>query len=303
MITLGTFALLRPWWLLCLPILWLLLRFTRSQDSYLGDWPRAIDASILDALMGPQRREPPKSTPMSLEACVVLIALSLSGPATRVAASSQFRNLDSALIIMNVSDETNLSQVTSAAQIVLRGCGARQTGLLLYAGDAYLASPLTYDLESLEALIFAINDQLIPDGGARPERALHLAHHILRRMSIFAGDVVLISDGAGLIPEAIDEARSLAADGHTLHTIFVTPSKDSYADVSILSNALYQLANYGHGLAGDTTMAANIAESILSRRINHVANGSRLALEWRDLGQFLILLAALPLVMFLRRTL
>lgn len=301
MITLGSFALLRPWWLLSLPLLWILLRFTRSLNSFLGDWPRVIDPPILEALSAPKHTAPHRSSDIMLAGCIILIALSLSGPATRVASSSQFRNLDSALIVMNISGETNLLETTSAAQIVLRGCGARQTGLVIYAGDAYLASPVTYDLESIEALFFAVDEQIIPDGGARPDRALHLAHHLLRRMNIFAGDVILISDGFGLLPQASDEARSLAADGHSLHTIFIAPSNERSSDVSVLRNASYRLANDGHGLAGDATMAVNIAEAISSRRINHVVYGSRLALEWHDLGRYLILLATLPLVILIFR--
>lgn len=301
MIAFGSFAILRPWWLLCLPALWLFLKFTRSLDRSLGDWPRATDPPILDALTALGRHEPYRNSDTTMIWCAVLIVLSLCGPAARGAAASQYRNLDAALILLQLSEGTNLSKITSAAQIVLRGCGARQTGLMLYAGDAYLASPLTYDLASIEAQMFAVDDQTIPDGGSRPARALELAHVILRQMNIFSGDVILIGDGSGINAQAIEEAKLLAADGHSLHTLFVAPSMASPSALPMLQSAMNELAKDGHGLAGESIMAATVADAISSRRIEHIDNGSRQALEWRDLGRFLVLSAALPLFTWFRR--
>ncbi len=301
MIALGSFALLRPYWLLCLPFFWLFLKLTRSMDRSLGDWPRAIDPPLLDALVGRNRKETQHKDDLTMIWCVALIVISLAGPALRVAVANQFRNMDAALIILNISPTTNLSKMTSAAQIVLNGSGARQSGLLLYAGEAYLASPLTYDLASIEALVFAVDDQTIPDGGARPDRALELAHHLLRRMNIFAGDIVLISDGAGIDLQTYQDAKLLAADGHSLHTLFIPPSVESDRNFSFLQATMKQLAMEGHGLAGESATAVNIAEAIASRRIENVVKGSRRALEWFDLGRLMILVAAAPLLISVRR--
>lgn len=301
MIASEAFALLRPYWLLCLPALWLFLKYTRKLDMSLGDWPRAVDPPLLDALAGRRRQDSNLTSNSLMIWCLVLIILSLCGPATRVATSSQFRNLDAALIIMNVSSDSNISQITSAAQIVLKECGARQIGLILYAGDAYLASPLTYDLASIEALIFAVDAQTIPDGGSRPERALELGHLLLRRMNIFAGDVVLIGDGSGVNAQANQEAKSLAVDGHSLHTLFVSPSITRDTDPPTIQSVMKQLARDGHGIAGDTATASIVAEAIAARRIEHVARSSHQALEWRDWGRIIIVFAALPLLIMVRR--
>jgi Ca-activated chloride channel family protein len=301
MIVLGSFALLRPYWLLCLPVLWLFLKLTRSLDLSLGDWPRAIDPPLLDALLGGYRKETQENHGLTMVWCIAVIVISLAGPALRVAVANQFRNLDAALIVMNISGSSNLSKITSAAQIVLNGSGARQSGLLLYAGEAYLASPLTYDLASIEALVFGVDDQTIPDGGARPDRALGLAHHLLHRMNIFAGDVVLISDGAGIDSQTYEEAKLLAADGHSLHTLFIPASEEHDRNYTLLQAKMKQLASEGHGLAGESATALHIADAIASRRIEHVVKGSRQALEWFDLGRLMILLAAAPLLISVRR--
>lgn len=302
MISIGSFALLRPGWLLCLPVVWLFVKFTRSRHNALGDWPAAIDPPLLDALVKGKNKDPGGNGDRTLIWCAVLIIISLASPAVRTAASSQFRNLDATLIILNVPGGFNQSKTTTAAQIVLNGGGARQTGLILYAGDAYLASPLTYDPASIEALIFAIDDHTVPDGGARPDRALMLAHRLLRRMDIIAADVVLIGDGEGINAQVIEEAKILAADGHSLHTVFIPSFEANILNLSKSRAAMKQLADDGHGIAGDPVSVLTVAETIASRKINHVAKDSRLALEWRDLGRNLIVLAALPLLVFFRRS-
>jgi Ca-activated chloride channel family protein len=61
------------------------------------------------------------------------------------------------------------------------------------------------------------------------------------------------------------------------------------------------LAAQGGGVAGEATRAGDVAAAIAGRRIEHVARDARRALEWRDCGRFLLLLAAAPLLLFWRR--
>jgi Ca-activated chloride channel family protein len=51
MIELGPFAFLRPLWLLALPALAIALRVTWQRRAGLGDWARAVDPHLLDAML------------------------------------------------------------------------------------------------------------------------------------------------------------------------------------------------------------------------------------------------------------
>lgn len=296
MIAFGSFALLRPLWLLVPPALLLLLRVTRRRDPSLGDWHRAIDAPLLAVLLRRQGKE--RQTPGDgfFYWSLLWIAVALSGPAVRSADVGQFRNLDAALILLDASKGENLPKVIAAAQLVLENGGARQKGLVLYAGDAYLASPLTDDGAALEALLFAVDDKTVPDGGSRPDRAIAFARRVLRDAGAFSGDVALISDGGGVDARAHREAAALAAEGHALHTLFVTsPFSGSTGRAEMAT-----LAADGHGLAEVAARVGDVASAIASRRIERVEQGARRALEWRDFGRLLLLLAAAPLLLGLR---
>lgn len=300
MIVLGSFALLRPLWLLVLPALIALLRISRRRDRSLGDWPRAIDAPLLAFLLRGQGAPRPARRDGLIYASVALIALALSGPAVKSAGAGQFRNLDVTLILLDASKGENLPQTTAAAQLLLEGGGARQTGLLLYAGDAYLASPLTDDAAALEALLFAVDGSTVPDGGSRPDRALALARRVLREAGARAGNVTLISGGDGVDAPTRAEAAALAAEGHALHTLFVAP-RGPGASGSSDRATMAALAADGHGLAGDAARAEEVVAAIADRQIGRVEQGARRALEWRDVGRFFLLAAAAPLLLFFRR--
>ena len=299
MIILGSYAILRPYWLLIIPALIIVLSVTKSKASSLGDWPRAIDAPLLAALLERQGVQHQLRKNLALYWSLGLIALALSGPATRFSERGQFRNLDVVLIVMDVSRAENIPQVVSSAQIILSDNGARQIGLILYAGDAYLASPLTDDVSALEGLIFAVDERTVPEGGRRPEKALALARRILQGAQSFSGDVVLISDGDGVTSLAQDQASALSHDGHKLHTIAV--SSHNTVSSQVRHANLQQLARDGNGMMKDAVRAGEIATAIAKRGIDHLMRDPRTALEWSDHGRYILLLAAGVLLLCFRR--
>jgi Ca-activated chloride channel family protein len=289
MIELGSFAFLRPWWLLALPALAIALRVTRQKHAGLGDWARAVDPHLLAAMLKRQGVAMSASKDRAIIWAVALTTLALSGPAIERGDAEQFRNLDAALIVLDVSNGAGLPQAVAAAQLLLARSGARQMGLLLYAGDAYLASPLTYDAAALNALLFAVDDHTVPDGGTRPDRALALARRVLRDAQIVDADLVLIGAGEGADPAAAHEATRLGAEGHSLHTLFVS---GGFPDAPLRRIALSRLAAAGGGLAGEAAQPDDVAARISSRAIAHMAGSARQVLGWRDCGRFVLTFAA-----------
>jgi Ca-activated chloride channel family protein len=299
MIELGAFAFLRPWWLLALPALAIAQRVTRQKHAGLGDWARAVDPHLLTAMLKRQDAAVAGSKDHAIVWAVALTALALSGPAIERCDAKHFRNLDAALIVLDVSNGASLPQAVAAAQLVLVQNGARQMGLLLYAGGAYLASPLTNDAAALSAQLFAVDDHTVPDGGARPGRALALARRVLRDAQIVDADVVLIGAGEGVDAAAAREATRLGAEGHALHTLFVAGDA---RDTPLRRTALSGLAAAGGGLAGDAAQPDDVATRISNRAIAHVAGSALQVLGWRDCGQLVLIFAAAPLLFYFRRS-
>jgi len=301
MMSLGAFALLRPWWLIVLPLLAIMSR-KRRQTIGLGDWPKAVDPPLLAAMLKRQSDVSNTSSPRPIYWAIVLAVLALSGPAIRHVDQSQFRNLDATLIVMDVSHEVAnaayLRQAVAAAQIVIMQNPARQLGLVLFGGDAYLASPLTYDTAALNSQLFAIDEQTIPEAGEKPYRALEFSRRILREAHIVSGDVVLISTGRNLNAEATRQAAGLAADGHLLHTLVVDSAQKS--ERAELSGKMAALASAGGGSTGNATQLDQVS-LVKERTVAQLEDSGLQLLVWRDYGPLLLLAALAPLLLCFRR--
>ena len=302
MIMIDSFALLRPYWLFILPIIILVLIISKSKDTLLGDWSRVIDKHLLGAILKRQIINQSPFPDFWLYLSVGLIALGLSGPAINSKENTHFRNLDVTLLIMDISRIENLSNIVSATQLLLSQNNARQIGLILFAGDAYLASPFTDDTAALEALIFAVDDKTIPEGGSRPEKALSLARRLLREAQIFSGDVILISDGNSLNTYSYEQATALAKDGHKLHTLFISSSSDLNASAVKARTNMMIHAKAGNGIMKDIFTANDISSDISRARINHILLDPRNGMEWFDYGRYLILSALFPFLLCFRRS-
>lgn len=306
MIVLGAFAVLRPWWLLGLPVVAGLMAFTRARAAGLGDWERAMDTHLLAALKARGAAAGSGGGALwTAVAAITLIVLALSGPALRQSAGGALRNLDATLIVLDLSNDATagaqLRQAQTAAQRVLDRAGARQLGLILFAGDAYLAGPLTDDAAATGALLFALDGQTVPDPGNRPARALAMARRVMREAGIIAGDVVLISAGAGLDANASRESAGLRIDGHALHTLYIAHAEATDIPDSTRRSAMAALAIAGGGLGADVAHPGPVLDEMAGRALQHVGAGRLGIPGWLDIGRWLLLAAALPLLALFRR--
>ncbi|MFD1333948.1 VWA domain-containing protein, partial [Methylopila musalis] len=160
-------------------------------------------------------------------ACVA-IAVALTGPAVERPGAQNFRNLDVTVVVVDLSRSVAMSprfmDARLAAYAAVEATGSRQAAVIVYAGDAYLAAPLTSDHRALETLMSSLDGDTVPDVGTAPTAALALARATLKQAGAIGGDVVLVSDGGGLDDSAETEARALAAEGHALSTLYVEPA-------------------------------------------------------------------------------
>ena len=297
MMALGGYALLRPLWLLGLPVLAALV-FAGRRGGRLGDWRRAIDPALLEAMLARGAAVPGRpARGLAPGAVMALVLLALSGPAVQRAGAERFRNLDALLLLIDLSGDTArglpLQQMKSAAHLLLERAGARQAGVIVFGGDAYLASGLTTDANATDAVLFALDGDTVPDPGARPERALAMARRILREAAIARADVVLVSGGGGIAAAAMREAVLLARDGHAVSTLAAGAGQ----------GALAALAAAGQGVAAAAASPGPVLEAAGGRAIARLGDSALSGLVWQDLGRWLLALAALPLLTLFRRRL
>lgn len=305
MIHLWSGVILRPWWLVAAAAVIAFSYFALRNRGALGAWTAAIEPRLLNALIT-RRAVIPGTGRRKFAAAVVatLIALALAGPAVRAVVQNGYRNLDATVIAVDLSQSGasngSLPEARAAAATVAQASGSRQIALIVYAGDAYLATPLTSDHDWLQTLIFALDGATIPDQGTRPARALSLAHKILNEDHIVHANVVLISSGGGLDDGAFQQAKALAASGYSLQTVFAAQNDNASNRLEEIS--LNKLAAYGNGTSANARNLGpvlRIAENVSSSQL---ARSQYELLIWRDLGPVLMAAALIPALLLFRRT-
>lgn len=290
-----TFGLiwLRPWWLAVLPLALGLGLVLHRRAGRLGAWEQAVDPHLMAALRRQGCVRAGRSGRVWLPALVLaLTATALAGPAVERRGQPAYRNLDALILVVDVSpsiaESGRFEDMLTAARLVAAEAGTRQAGLIVYAGDAYLASALTSDARALGGVISLLTPETVPDPGSRPARALALAESVLAEAEILAADVVLITDGGGLGGEA--EAVKLSQAGAALSVLHVG---------SGAAPALAALAETGGGALGNLAIPDPVLAQISSRAITRLAESGYALLVTRDLGRWILVLALLPALLLL----
>ena len=130
-----------------------------------------------------------------------------------------------------------------------------QTGLVLFAGDAFTASPLTRDTETIRSLLKILTPQLMPAQGSRADLGLLKAHELFKQAGIKNGQVLMIADGVSKRAAAIDAVKALKKDGHSVSVLAVGTEaggelkfrNNKKVSIKLEAGKLKDLANLGGG--------------------------------------------------------
>lgn len=297
----GGLILLRPWWLAGLAGLVLLVAAGLRGRPEAGGWQRVMPAPMLEAMiaLGAIAGQPPGWHRGLAPLAMAALLLGLAGPALPRADAPLMARTDAAVIALDLSPSVaagpGLGEAQMAAAALVQGLAGRPVGMILFAGEAFTVAAPTVDAAALESQIAVLAGDTMPGTGSRPAAALALASDLLAGLE--RADLVLISDGGGVDAAARAEADRLAAQGARISALQLAGLA---AGAPTPPAAALDLLVRGGGMA----MPADRAQA-LAARLDRVGGARRdpalVALQYRDLGPFLAALAALPLLVMLRR--
>ncbi|MDK3075314.1 VWA domain-containing protein [Sedimentitalea sp. JM2-8] len=197
----------------------------------------AIWALLVIALAGPRQIAPVQGLPISGRD--MMLALDLSGSMVR----EDFQLGDRTV--------TRLDALKEVAAGFVRNRGGDRVGLVVFGSDAYVAAPLTFDVQSVaetvETMVIGISGR-----ATNISEALGLTLKRLRESDAESRVVILLSDGASNAGEATprDVAKLAAAMGVRIHTIAMGPKDlESHPDERGVVDAamLKAVADLGSG--------------------------------------------------------
>lgn len=305
MMVLADIVFLRPLWVLALPVILALMLLNLRRSARPGDWQTHIQPQLLSALTALGRVETGRNHLTAALPFVVAgaVALALTGPALEKRSAQTFRNLDGVVFVMDVSGSmTRDASWPGAVNMVRAGLsvlGSKPAALVVFAGDSYLAAPLTTDHLQLGQTVSVLDEATVPDRGNRPALALAQAAALLEEAQVLAGDVVLITDGGGLGPDAFLAAEKIARLGARLSVIAVpTEMLEQPATGQATFETLTQL---GGGTLYETGDVARFMQDMKSADVERLERQDLQLLLLADYGRYLLLFAMLPVLMLFRR--
>jgi len=316
-----TFHFLHPLWFWALLPALLLLWLLRKSDAQETAWRRVCDAGLLPYLL----TRPGISTsrlPLWLLGIGWLLAvIALADPVWEQQPQPVFRNEAARVVVLDLSNSMLSPDLKPSRMVRARYKVADilnqdldgQTGLVVFAGNAFVVTPLTSDVETIRALLSPLEPNLMPAQGSRVDLGLQKAGHLLRQAGLRRGDILLVTDGYDG-QRAIDAATELQQQGHRVSVLGVGTAagapipvsgggflRDSRGDIvlpALDQQALQALATAGGGgYATISNSEADIKRLLMQSAPaldEVVASNDRSTDVWQSHGPLIVLLL-LPL--------
>ena len=320
--TLPEFVLVRPWWLLAIPPGLVLVWWLRRHWARSGSWESIVDPALLPHLLvgtGTPRREWPWAV---MAVAVAVAGLALAGPAFERLEQPVFRSLAARVIALDVSRSmdardlapSRMGRARHKVSDLLRRSRDGRTGLVVFAGDAFVVAPLTRDADTLVHLLSAVDTSVIPVQGSRPDLGLTAAHGLLEKGRATVGEIILVTDGVKG-PRTRDTAETLAGKGIRVSVLavgtedgapvplreggFLKSMRGEIVVPRVDMATLRAVAAAGKGRFSTVTADDADVDWLLGTRVDDpwrrtLEEVDRTTDEWRDEGAWLVL-ALLPM--------
>lgn len=316
----NEFIFLRPMWLLAfIPALWLVFILWRKQSTD-TIWQTVFDQQLLERLW----LEPPgQSTRLPLlllAAGWCLAILILAGPVWERQPEPVWRSQMSRILILDLSQSMNAKDITPSRlerarfkiMDILEKLNTGRIGLVVFAHEAHVVTPLTEDNETIKNLITALSTEIMPVKGDAAATALQLAADLLKLTGGNKGELLLISDGISDPAAAMSQAHNLRKQGYQLSVLgigteqgaIVSHSNGIAEFVRFDASPLQALAHAGGGTfslltTDNTDLNHLLSNNIPSSSYDKVSGGG--VDRWVERGVLLLPLIVLLAAMAFRR--
>ena len=327
----AEFEWVRPLWLFALlPGMFILLALWQRTGSA-GAWEKLVDPELQPYVLegsGTKRSR----WPLVLAALSYLIAVVvLAGPVWEQRPMPLLQAQQAQVIVLDVSrsmDTTDrkpsrMARAKHKVRDLLARSAGKQTALVVFSQVAYVVSPLTDDVATLEAFLPAIETSVVPVQGSRIEPAIVKAQGLLQQAGNQSGSILLITD-APVTEKAVNAASATAAAGYSLSVLGVATEageplrlpdgsllEDAAGNIAITAldrQGLTRLAAAGDGVFTQLTVdnadidkLVKVSDGVALSEKTGSADAARQVLQWVERAPWLLLLLLLFVLPVFRR--
>ena len=199
----SEFHFLRPLWLLAVPLVWWMVFMLRKKWWQKGDWDREVESHLLEFLATSPSQHKRKLLPWVMCLAGTLLLLSLAGPAWQKKPQPLIKKSQARVLVLDLSfsmlaadvKPTRIDRVRFKLEDLLNNFSEGETALVVYAGEAFIISPLTHDANTVSALLPGLHPNIMPVPGSRADLGVELASDLLSRSIGSQGHIILVTDG------------------------------------------------------------------------------------------------------------
>ena len=221
---LAEFHFLRPLWLWALvPALLFLWRFYQIKQRR-HFWANKVDAHLLKHLLFAESEKQSRFFVVLLALAWLTAIIALAGPTWEKLPSPALRGESALVVALDVSRSMDADDLYPSRLEVLKKQLVKyllnkkegSVALVLFAEEAYLASPLSSDASTALDIVKHADTRIVPVQGSRPDRGLLKSLEILEGDKREQGQVLLITDGAYDKAALRNAAKRITSKGYAL---------------------------------------------------------------------------------------
>lgn len=205
----ADFHFIRPYWLLAIFVLIAALYLLKKLQISRSGWSNIIPAHLTNILLNhnsnntSQAKHRDHYTLLKPFLIGLLTIIALAGPTWKKLPQPVFQVAKGSVLIMDMSYSmyatdllpNRLTRARYKAIDLLNNLKEGDVGLIAYAGDAFIISPLTEDVNNIKLLLPSLSPDIMPEVGSNPLPALTMADKMLRNAGHAQGDIYWFTDG------------------------------------------------------------------------------------------------------------
>lgn len=295
---------LRPWWLLAfIPLAAIILLRWRMDDAI--NWQQRLPSHLRKALtLGEEGWK--KNLPLKMLALIMGLAILICAGPTWSREPSPFGEDQGALLILLDNSDSMLEEDIAPNRLarakqkigdLLATRSGGRTSLVVFAGSAHTAMPLTRDNTVFTPFLAAISPAIMPKAGKHTEQVIPL---LSEQLADEAGStVLLVSDG--ISPSAIAPlADYFKAQSHQLLILAAgDPALSGKRPLELTS--LRRLASDSNATLLTMTVDNDDVDSINRAIARHFLIHSDSLMPWHDIGYNLLFPVVALLLLWFRK--
>jgi len=200
--TMTNFHFLRPEWFYALIPALLLFALLRYRQSHHSNWEKVIAPHLLPHILSNPDKAVSKSPLSLLLAAWLLAIVAIAGPVWRQTPQPVHEREDALVVIFDLTrsmlaTDVKPDRLVRAKRKLIDLLELREegvTGLVVFAGDAHVVSPLTDDTKTIAAMIPALSPDIVPAPGSALAPALVKAVDLFQGGGTASGRILIITD-------------------------------------------------------------------------------------------------------------